>query len=147
MVGINLEGVWRLARAAVPALLASAPPRRGRFVAVASAGASVGLPLLTAYTAAKAGVVGPGAEPGRRAGAPRASPPTPSPPARPTRRCSRPAPRSTGWRRSDEFAVHHLLQGLVTADQVAALVAWLCGEASGAVTGALLPVDAGMTAR
>ncbi|HEV7721323.1 MAG TPA: SDR family oxidoreductase, partial [Iamia sp.] len=52
-----------------------------------------------------------------------------------------------GLASSDEFAVHHLLQGLVTADQVAALVAWLCGEASGAVTGALLPVDAGMTAR
>ncbi|HEX6416836.1 MAG TPA: SDR family oxidoreductase, partial [Acidimicrobiales bacterium] len=46
-----------------------------------------------------------------------------------------------------EFAVHHLLGRLVTAGEVAALVQWLCSEASSGVTGAVLPVDAGMTSR
>jgi NAD(P)-dependent dehydrogenase (short-subunit alcohol dehydrogenase family) len=34
MIGVNAEGVWRLARAAVPALLARPAPRHGRFVAI-----------------------------------------------------------------------------------------------------------------
>ena len=36
MIGVNLEGVWRLANAAVPALLERPSPRQGRFVAVSS---------------------------------------------------------------------------------------------------------------
>ncbi|MFI5053460.1 MAG: mycofactocin-coupled SDR family oxidoreductase, partial [Acidimicrobiia bacterium] len=58
MLGVNLEGVWRLARAAVPALLERPPPRHGRFVAVSSSGGTVGLPMLAAYVAAKHGVHG-----------------------------------------------------------------------------------------
>jgi NAD(P)-dependent dehydrogenase (short-subunit alcohol dehydrogenase family) len=45
-----------------------------------------------------------------------------------------------------EFAVHHLLGRLVEPDEVAALMCWLCGPDSAAITGAVLPVDAGMTA-
>jgi NAD(P)-dependent dehydrogenase (short-subunit alcohol dehydrogenase family) len=45
-----------------------------------------------------------------------------------------------------EFAVHHLLGRLVEPDEVAALLAWLCGPDADAITGAVLPVDAGMTA-
>ena len=58
MIDVNLAGVWRLVRAAVPAMLGRPVPRRGRFVAVASAGGIVGLPRLGAYVAAKHGVVG-----------------------------------------------------------------------------------------
>ncbi|HEY5154582.1 MAG TPA: SDR family NAD(P)-dependent oxidoreductase, partial [Acidimicrobiales bacterium] len=58
MIDVNLTGVWRLARATVPHLLARPEPRTGRFVAVASTAATEGLPRLAAYTAAKAGVVG-----------------------------------------------------------------------------------------
>jgi len=146
MVGVNLEGVWRLARAAVPALLASAPPRRGRFVAVASAGASVGLPLLSAYTAAKAGVVGLVRSLAAELGPEGITANAVAPGSTDTSMLQASA-EVYGLASVDEFAVHHLSQGLVAADQVAALVTWLCGEASGAVTGALLPVDAGMTAR
>jgi SDR family mycofactocin-dependent oxidoreductase len=146
MVGINLEGVWRLARAAVPALLASAPPRRGRFVAVASAGASVGLPLLSAYTAAKAGVVGLVRSLAAELGPEGVTANAVAPGSTDTSMLKASA-EVYGLASVDEFAVHHLSQGLVTVEQVAALVSWLCGEASGAVTGALLPVDAGMTAR
>lgn len=146
MVGINLEGVWRLSRAAVPALLDRTPPRRGRFVAVASAGASVGLPRLAAYTAAKAGVVGLvrslAAELGPEGVTANAVAPGSTDTA-----MLRASAEVYGLGAVDEFAVHHMTQHLVAPDQVAALVAWLCGEASGAVTGAVLPVDAGMTAR
>src|SRR5688500_9814293 len=41
MIGVNLEGVWRLARAAVPAMLERPEPRQGRFVAVSSVGGDV----------------------------------------------------------------------------------------------------------
>jgi NAD(P)-dependent dehydrogenase (short-subunit alcohol dehydrogenase family) len=46
----------------------------------------------------------------------------------------------------EEFAGHHLLGRLVEPTEVAALIAWVCGPGSSAITGAVLPVDAGMTA-
>src|SRR5262249_9426300 len=58
LLDINLGGVLNLARAAVPALLRRPVPRRGRFIAVASAAATRGLPMLAAYCASKAGVAG-----------------------------------------------------------------------------------------
>ncbi|MEV5647058.1 mycofactocin-coupled SDR family oxidoreductase [Nocardia sp. NPDC052254] len=58
VIDICLGGVVNLARAAVPALLARPEPRSGRFLAVASAAATKGLPQLAAYCAAKAGVAG-----------------------------------------------------------------------------------------
>ena len=54
----DLGGVLALARAAIPALLRRPAPRSGRFLAVASAAATRGLPMLAAYCAAKAGVAG-----------------------------------------------------------------------------------------
>src|SRR5690606_24119663 len=57
-MGVNAEGVWRLARAALPAILERPEPRRGRFVAVASAAGVRGLPQLAAYAASKHAVVG-----------------------------------------------------------------------------------------
>ena len=54
----DLGGVINLARAAIPALLRRPAPRSGRFLAVASAAATRGLPMLAAYCAAKAGVAG-----------------------------------------------------------------------------------------
>ncbi len=58
VLDVNLGGVLNLARAAVPALLRRPEPRTGRFLAVASAAATRGLPMLAAYSAAKAGVAG-----------------------------------------------------------------------------------------
>ena len=45
----------------------------------------------------------------------------------------------------DEFATHHALGRLLDPTEVAAAIAWLCSPASSGVTGAVLPVDAGMT--
>lgn len=146
MVGVNLEGVWRLARAAVPAMRDRPAPRDGRFVAVASAGASVGLPLLSAYTAAKAGVVGLVRSLAAELGPDGITANAVAPGSTDTAMLAASAevydlPSTEG------FARHHMLPGLVAPDHVAALIAWLCGPQSAAVTGAVLPVDAGMTAR
>ncbi|HLS77258.1 MAG TPA: mycofactocin-coupled SDR family oxidoreductase [Nocardia sp.] len=58
VLDICLGGVSNLARAAVPALLARPAPRTGRFLAVSSAAATEGVPMLASYCAANAGVVG-----------------------------------------------------------------------------------------
>jgi SDR family mycofactocin-dependent oxidoreductase len=146
MVRVNLEGTWRLARAAVPALLDRPEPRRGRFVAVSSAGGMVGLPLLAAYTAAKHGVVGLVRSLAAELG-----------PHGITANAVAPGSTSTAMLDASatlydligtsEFASHHLLRRLLDPAEVAALVRWLCSEAATGVTGAVLPVDAGMTAR
>ena len=83
----------------------AAPSRgRGRFLAVASAAATRGLPMLAAYCAAKAGVTGLiralAVELGRHA----ASPPTRSAPGRPTPRCWPRAPGCTGCPTRAAFA-------------------------------------------
>jgi SDR family mycofactocin-dependent oxidoreductase len=146
MLGVNVEGVWRLARAAVPALLARPAPRHGRFVAISSMGGSVGLPLLSAYVAAKHAVNGIvrslAAELGREGITVNAV-----------------APGSTstamllasaeiyGLVDVEGLIQQHLLGRALHPGEVAALVAWVCGEASSGITGAVLPVDAGATAQ
>ncbi len=146
MIAVNLEGPWRLAKAAVPALLESPQPRNGRYVAVASSAGVVGLPLLGAYSAAKHGVVGL-----VRSLAAELAPHGVT--------ANAVAPGSTsgfmleasaaiyGLTSPSEFVQHHLIPRLIDPDEPAALIAWLCSQESAAVTGALLPVDAGMTAR
>jgi NAD(P)-dependent dehydrogenase (short-subunit alcohol dehydrogenase family) len=46
----------------------------------------------------------------------------------------------------EEFAGHQLLERLLEPEEPAALIAWLCGPASSALTGAVLAADGGMTA-
>lgn len=146
LLSINLEGVWRLARAAVPALLARPEPRQGRFVAVASSAAAVGLPLLSTYSAAKHGVVGLvrslAAEVGPHGITANAVLPGSTATAMLTASAAVYELEGT-----DSFAVHHMLPRLLQPDEPAALLAWLCGPDSSGITGAVLPVDAGMTAR
>jgi SDR family mycofactocin-dependent oxidoreductase len=145
MVGVNLEGVWRLARAAVPALLARPVPRRGRFVAVSSAGGARGLPLLSAYSAAKHGVTGLIRSLAAELG-PEGITANAVAPGSTTTAMLGASAAFYGLADPGAFAEHHLLGRLVHPHEVAALVAWLCGDAAAAVTGAVLPVDAGMTA-
>ena len=142
----NLTGTFNLARAAVPAMLAVPAPRVGRFVAVSSAAALKATPRLAAYSASKAGVIGfvrglaaDLADTGITANAV--------------------LPGSTdtailtysaevyGLDDPDRFAEHHVDHRIVSPAEVAAVVAWLCSPAAGALTGAVVPADAGMTAR
>jgi SDR family mycofactocin-dependent oxidoreductase len=146
MMGVNAEGVWRLARAAVPALLARPAPRQGRFVAISSMGGSVGLPMLTAYVAAKHAVNGivrsMAAELGREGITVNAVAPGS------TRTAMLDASAALyGVDDVEQLASLHLLGRSLEPTEVAALVAWLCSEASSGITGAVLPVDAGATAQ
>lgn len=145
MFAVNTEGVWRTIRAAVPALLQRPEPRRGRVLAVASAGGMVGLPQLAAYSAAKHAVAGLVRSLAAELG-----------PHGITANAVAPGSTRTAILEAsaavyeltdpDEFAAHHALGRLVEPDEVAAALAWLCSEASSGITGAILPVDAGMTA-
>lgn len=146
MIEINLEGAWRLAKAAVPTILERPEPRHGRFVAVSSAGGTVGLYLMAAYSAAKHGVIGLVRSLAAELG-----------PHGVTANAIAPGATSSAildanaamysLASPEEFAEHHLLPRLLAPSEPAALIAWLCGPDSSGVTGAVLPVDAGMTSR
>lgn len=145
MLGINLEGVWRLARAAVPALLARPVPRRGRFVALSSAGGRRGLPLLAAYSAAKHGVEGLVRSLAAELG-PHGITANAVAPGSTTTAMLEASAAIYGLHSAEPLAERHLLGRPITPQEVAGLVTWLCSDAAAAVTGAVLPVDAGMTA-
>jgi len=146
LLSVNLEGAWRLSKAAVPAMLERPEPRQGRFVAVTSAGGTVGIYMLAAYSAAKHGVVGLVRSLAAELG-----------PHGITANAVAPGSTATamleastalyGLESPQRFAEQHLLPRLMQPDEAAALIAWLCGPESSGITGAVLPVDAGMTAR
>ncbi|HEX4059816.1 MAG TPA: mycofactocin-coupled SDR family oxidoreductase [Streptosporangiaceae bacterium] len=142
LLRVNLFGVRHLADACVPAMIAAGT---GRFVAVASAAALRAMPRLAAYSAAKAGVVGyvralaadlagtgvtanavcPGSTRGPMLAASAAVYDLPG---------------------QETFAAQALLRRLLEPGEVAAMITWLCGDDASAVTGAVLPADAGLTA-
>jgi SDR family mycofactocin-dependent oxidoreductase len=141
---VNVLGVRRLATAAVPRLLDAPPPRSGRVVAVASAAGMLGLRRLAAYSASKHAVIGlvkglaaDLAGTGVTANA--------VCPGSTRTALLRESARIYGMSSPEEFAGQQLLERLLAPEEPAALVAWLCGGASSAVTGAALPADGGMT--
>jgi SDR family mycofactocin-dependent oxidoreductase len=142
MMKVNLFGVTHLADVCVPPMIEAGA---GRFVAISSAAALRAMPRLAAYSAAKgavvsyiralaadlagtgvtANVVCPGSTRGVMLAASAAVYDLPD---------------------QETFAAQALLRRLLEPDEVAAAVAWLCGPDSGALTGAVIPVDAGLTA-
>ena len=142
LLNVNLHGTRRLAEATVPGMIEAG---HGRFVAVASAAALRAIPQLAAYSAAKAasaayvralaadlagtGVLANAVCPGSTRG-------------------SMLAASAAVYDLSDQedFAGQQLVRRLLEPGEVAAAVVWLCSPAASALTGAVLPVDGGLTA-
>ncbi|MGC0327491.1 SDR family mycofactocin-dependent oxidoreductase [Streptomyces sp. SAI-170] len=145
LLDVDVMGVTRLARAAVPALLRRPRPRSGRFVALASAAAHRGLWHLGAYCAAKHAVVGlvRGLACDLRGTGVNALAVSPG------------STRTDMLRATaglydlpdiDDLADRQLTGRPLEPEEVAAVVAWACSADSFAVTGSVLHADGGFTA-
>lgn len=143
VLDVNLGGVMNLARAAIPALLRRPAPRNGRFLAVASAAATRGLPMLAAYCAAKAGVAGLIRALAAELGDSGVTANAISPGSTDTAILAESA-RIYGLPEANAFAAQQPVRRLLDADEVAATLAFLASEAASGVTGAVLPVDGGL---
>lgn len=141
---VDLGGVVTAARVGVPALLRRPAPRSGRFVAVASAAATRGLPQLAAYCAAKAGVTGLVRGLAAELAGSGVTANAVSPGSTETRVLDESA-RLYRLESAHDFASQQPLGRLVDPDEVAAAIVWLAGAGSSAVTGATLAVDGGLS--
>lgn len=141
---VDVRGVYHLACAAVPAMLARPAPRFGRFVAVASVAAHRGLFGLAAYSAAKHAVVGlvRGLAADLRGTGVTAV--AVSPGSTRTSMLDATA-RLYGLDSTEHFASRHLHERLLEPDEIARAIAWLCSPNAGAVSGSVLRADGGFT--
>ena len=140
----DLGGVLNLARIAVPALLRRPEPRSGRFLAVASAAAARGLPMLAAYCAAKAGVVGFIRALAVELGGTGITANAVSPGSTSTPILDESA-RLYGLPGAESFAGQQPLGRLLRPAEVAAVLAFLAGAGASGMTGAVVPVDGGLS--
>jgi SDR family mycofactocin-dependent oxidoreductase len=143
VLDIDLGGVLSLARAAIPALLRRPEPRSGRFLAVASAAATRGLPMLAAYCAAKAGVAGLIRALGSELGSTGVTANAVSPGSTDTPMLAESA-RLYHLPGGQALAAQQPMRRLLDPAEVAAVLVFLAGPASGGMTGAVVPVDAGL---
>jgi SDR family mycofactocin-dependent oxidoreductase len=140
---VNLGGVLTLARVAIPALLRRPQPRSGRFLAVASAAATRGLPMLAAYCASKAGVTGLVRALAVELGGTGVTANAVSPGSTATRMLDETA-RLYGLTSAQDFAAQQPLGRLIEPEEVAAVLAFLAGAGGASMTGAVVPVDGGL---
>jgi SDR family mycofactocin-dependent oxidoreductase len=144
VLGVCLDGVLVGARVAIPALLRRPEPRGGRFIAVASAAATRGLPMLAAYCAAKAGVVGAVRALALELRGTGVSANAVCPGSTRTPILEESA-RLYDLPDAEAFAAHQPVQRLLEPAEVAALLVWLAGPQSSGLTGAAVPVDGGLS--
>ena len=144
VLAVDLHGVIATARATIPALLQRSAPRQGRFIAVASTAATRGMPMLSAYCAAKAGVTGliRGLAAELRGTGVTANAVSPGSTRTPILEESA---RLYGLPSAEAFAAQQPVERLLEPEEVAALIVWLAGPSGSAVTGANLPVDGGLS--
>jgi SDR family mycofactocin-dependent oxidoreductase len=143
VLDVNLRSALIAARVGVPALLRRPEPRAGRFLAVASAAATRGLPLLAAYCASKAGVAGliRGLAAELRGTGVTAN--AVSPGSTNTEMLAQSA-RLYALESAEAFSWQVPLERLLAPEEVAAALVWLAGPQGAAVTGVTLPVDGGL---
>ncbi len=143
VLDVDLGGVLNLARVAVPALLRRPSPRSGRFLAVASAAAARGLPMLAAYCAAKAGVAGLIRALAVELGPTGVTANAVSPGSTDTPILAASA-RLYGLGSPQDFAAQQPAGRLLDPAEIAAVLAFLAGPGSSGMTGAVVPVDGGL---
>lgn len=139
----DLRGVMVAARVGIPALLRRPEPRSGRFIAVASAAATRGLPMLAAYCAAKAGVAGLIRALAVELGESGITANAVSPGSTRTAILEQSA-NLYALDSAEAFAAQQPIKRLLEPEEVAAMLVWLAGTESGALTGTTVPVDGGL---
>ena len=145
VVDIDLRGVFHTLRAAVPAILATPEPRRGRIVTVSSTAGTIGLERMAPYVAAKHGVIGLTKAAAVDLAGTGVTANVVAPGS--TRTAILEASAAAYDTPLESFSGHQRPLGrLIEPDEVAAAIAFLCSEAAAALTGAVVPVDGGMTA-
>jgi SDR family mycofactocin-dependent oxidoreductase len=144
VLDVTLGGVMAAARACVPALLRRPEPRDGRVIAIASAAATRGFPMLAAYCAAKAGVVGFIRALAVELAGKGVTANTVSPGSTRTAILDETA-RLYGLESGEAFGAQQPLGRLLEPDEVAALIAWLASTQSRGATGGNFPLDGGLS--
>ena len=147
VVDVNLSGVWRSARAVIPAVIAGG--RGGSILLVSSVAGLSASPEWSAYAAAKHGVIGlmrtlagELAPQGIRCNAI-----CPGMVRTPMLEQDRVAAGIAPEEMEREFAAGHLIQRLLDPGEISDVVSFLLSDAAAVITGVALPVDLGYMAR
>lgn len=143
LLDVNVEGVWNLAVATIPMMLASTDPSQCRFVAVASAAGERGLFHLAGYAASKHAVIGvvrglAADLVGTGITAVAVSPGS-------TRTRMLDATASLYGTTSEELAGHQTIGRVIEPEEIAATIAWCCSREGAVLNGSVVNAGGGFT--
>jgi NAD(P)-dependent dehydrogenase (short-subunit alcohol dehydrogenase family) len=150
MIDINLTGAWRMARAVLPEMIARG--EGGRIVNIASVAGHVGTPNYAHYCASKHGMMGLTRAMAGELAPHRITVNALCPGLVDTAMVSHATDevaKAQGLSVDEAYALQltpHLVKEKITAEQSAAAVMYLVGEAARVVTGSALMIDAGWSA-